>query len=144
VGLREGRDKRTATRHACITEHCMLLPFITQAHLGAGINPAMSTMPRFVSALSGGGAAALAGCAILTIGPLLGGLLGGCVFALSSGHGKGFYAALSRIGRVISPWYPYGELCEPQPVVSLPQRGVVVPTRLAATQPVTGQKSHID
>jgi len=119
-------------------------------HIGAGINPAMSGAPGIVAMLSGHGAASLAGGASYTLGPLLGGVLGGCVFAIGSGRGRGLYGPLARLGREASPWYRYGPWCR-QPLGLVPDlasnvephRGVVVPTRRPSewhVQGVTGPR----
>jgi len=108
---------------------------------GAGINPAMSAGPRLVSWALGGGRAALAGARAFTLGPILGGVLGSCIFAIGSGRGHGLYRLCAWWGRNFSPWY--GEHWEKvpeatsKPAVRVPDlqtlprwmRGVVVPTR---------------
>jgi len=109
------------------------------ASLGAGINPALSLAPRVIAALSGHGSAALAGSCSYCLGPILGGVLGGCVFALGSGRGEGVYSLFARTGRLLSPWYGehWERLTEPAappsrralPLTS-PFDGVVVPTKL--------------
>lgn len=102
---------------------------IAFANVGAGINPAMNAGPRLAAALSGSGMAALRGGTSYTLGPLLGGVLGGCMFAVSSGRGQGLYAALARVGRVFSPWYgEHWEVMPSQQKHGAQQRGVVVPT----------------
>ena len=91
----------------------------------------MNAAPRLVAAISDYGMAALAGCAAYTVGPLLGGVLGGSAFAVTSGRGHGIYRGLARLGRVLSPWY--GEHWEPVPDAESERQsgmavGVVVPT----------------
>ena len=75
------------------------------APLGAGLNPALSAAPRLVAACSSIGGKALSGAAAFTIGPCIGGMLGGAIFALGSGRGDGIYQALSSLGRATSPYY---------------------------------------
>ena len=91
--------------------------------LGAGINPAMSAAPRIVAALGGSGAATLSrGAVAYTLGPLLGGIAGGFMWAMSSGRGHGIFEVFANLGRMISPWY--GEAWELLPsnekAVSMP------------------------
>ena len=74
--------------------------------LSPGINPAMSAAPHIAAALRRGGAAALSrGIVAYTLGPLLGGIGGGFMWAMSSGRGHGAFKVFARLGRMMSPWY---------------------------------------
>ena len=120
--------------------------------LRVAINPAMAFAPRLVAALVGWGRAALAGGMGYLIGPCVGGLLGGSLFALASGRGEGLYRGFAQItrfyqrlataqGAAVAQGAPRvatdvpqlrvvpQETLPPVPVpVRVPMRGVVVPT----------------
>ena len=151
LALGDGVDSGRISKRASPVLVGGLITFLNIAfvHLRAGINPAMLAAPRIFAALSGHGAAtALAGAPIYTLGPILGAILGGCLYALSSGRGvggsTGLYGALARLGRAISPWYGthWEVVPEPPRRVMVPTQlaqysGVVVPTR-ASPQPLRG------
>jgi len=138
-GVESGRISRSGSPLLIGCLICFLN--VVFAHLRVGLNPAMLAGPRLVAAFSGYGAAsAMAGACAYTLGPILGGILGGSLFAFGSGRGvggsSGVYGAIARLGRSLSPWYgAHWDMVEEPPTVEQvmrrEMRGVVVPTRIA-------------
>jgi hypothetical protein len=115
----------------------LLITSLTYAfsHLGAGINPAMAFASRLGAVFAGNGLfGALqgwAGFTAYTVGPALGGMLGGALFALATERGQGAYAYCVHVRRFLRRALTlpvYEKALQEDVMMKSMMKGMVVPT----------------